>query len=314
MAGESVVQERNRTTDTRSFRRQRFTWWLRSVRADAVLEALEGQASGGIAEMQQRVIFWTLMLLGSSAAAYGQTAGNIYQATLGESAQRTVEVSTEQLRGILADNSAVVLDARPFPEYAISHIPGAMNVAAKPGVPMSAYVSDVAEVGRLLEGKKQTPLVVYCNGLHCGKAKRLAEELLAAGYTNVRRYQLGIPVWRALGGVTEIEPDGLRYVVANDQTAVLVDVREAEDFRSGSLPNARNIPRSGVLEGKDAGDIKRAKDDGRLPMQDHNTRLIVIGRDVAEAKHVAEALIREAFQNVAYFPGSFQDAQTALKP
>ena len=264
--------------------------------------------------MQQRVIFWTLMLLGSSAAAYGQTAGNIYQATLGESAQRTVEVSTEQLRGILADNSAVVLDARPFPEYAISHIPGAMNVAAKPGVPMSAYVSDVAEVGRLLEGKKQTPLVVYCNGLHCGKAKRLAEELLAAGYTYVRRYQLGIPVWRALGGVTEIEPDGLRYVVANDQTAVLVDVREAEDFRSGSLPNARNIPRSGVLEGKDAGDIKRAKDDGRLPMQDHNTRLIVIGRDVAEAKHVAEALIREAFQNVAYFPGSFQDAQTALKP
>ncbi len=264
--------------------------------------------------MQQRVIFWTLMLFGSSAAAYGQTAGNIFQATLGESAQRTIEVSTEQLRGILTDNSAVVLDARPFREYAISHIPGAMNVAAKPGVPISVYVSDVAEIGRLLEGKKQTPLVVYCNGLHCGKAKRLAEELVAAGYTNVRRYQLGIPVWRALGEVTEIEPDGLRYVVANDQTAVLVDVREAEDFRSGSFPNARNIPRSGVLEGKDAGDIKRAKDDGRLPMEDHNTRLIVIGRDVAEAKYVAEALVREAFQNVAYFPGSFQDAQTALKP
>lgn len=69
-----------------------------------------------------------------------------------------------------------------------------------------------------------------------------------------------------------------------------------------------------MLEGKDIGDIKRAKDDGRLPMQDHNTRLIVIGRDVAEARYVAEALAREAFQNVAYFPGSFHDAQTALKP
>lgn len=264
--------------------------------------------------MKHQTILCTLMLFGSSAAAYGQTAGNIYQATLGESAQPTVEVSTEQLKGILADNSAVVLDARPLREYAISHIPGAMNVAAKPGVPMSTYVSDVAEVGRLLEGKKQTPLVLYCNGPYCGKSKRLAEELLAAGYTNVRRYQLGIPVWRALGGVTVIEPDGLKYVAANDQTAVFVDVREAEDFRSGSLPNARNIPRSGVLEGKDVGDIKRAKDDGRLPMQDHNTRLIVIGRDVAEARYLAEALVREAFQNVAYFPGSFQDAQTALKP
>ena len=49
-------------------------------------------------------------------------------------------------------------------------------------------------------------------------------------------------------------------------------------------------------------------------MQDHNTRLIVFGRDVAEARYVAEALVREAFQNVAYFSVSFQDAQTALKP
>jgi len=287
---------------------------LRNVSPDAVLETLKGRAACEIAEMKHLTALWTAVLFGSLAAAYGQTAGNIYQATLGQSGQRTVEVSTEQLRRILADRSAVVLDARPLREYAISHIPGAMNVAAKPGVPMSAYVSDVAEVGRLLEGKKQTPLVLYCNGPYCGKSKRLAEELLAAGYTNVRRYQLGIPVWRALGGVTEIEPDGLRYVAANDQTTVLVDVREAEDFRSDSLPNARNIPRSGVLEGKDVGDVKRAKDDGRLPMQDHNTRLIVIGRDVAEARYVAEALVREAFQNVAYFHGSFQDAQAALKP
>jgi len=263
--------------------------------------------------MKYRTILWPAVLFGSMAA-YGQAAGNIYQAILGESGQRTAEVSTEQLKDILADKSAVVLDARPRLEYAISHIPGAANVAAKPGVSISAYVSDVAEVGRLLEGKKLTPLVLYCNGPYCGKSKRLTEELLAAGYVNVRRYQLGIPVWRALGGVTQIEPDGLRYVAAKDQTAVFMDVREAEAFRSGSLPNAHNLPRSGVLEGKDVGDVKRAKDDGRLPMQDHNTRLIVIGRDAAEARYVAEALVREAFHNVAYFHGSFQDAQAALEP
>jgi len=194
------------------------------------------------------------------------------------------------------------------------HIPGALNVAAKPGVPMSGYVSDVAEIGRLLQGKKETPLVLYCNGPYCVKSKRLAEELLAGGYTNVRRYQLGIPVWRALGGLTEIEPDGLRHVVARDQTTVLIDAREADVFRSGTLPNARNIPRSGVLEGKDVGDVKRAKDDGRLPMEDHNTRLIVIGRDVVEEQYVATALSREAFHNVAYFRGGFQEALAALRP
>ena len=264
--------------------------------------------------MNHRTVLWTIVLFSFVAAAHGQSPGNIFQATLGESGQPTAEVSTEQLRGILADKSAVVLDTRPFREFAISHIPGALNVAAKPGVPMSAYVSDVAEIGRLLQGKKETPLVLYCNGPYCGKSKRLAEELLAAGYTNIRRYQLGIPVWRALGGPTEIEPDGLRHVVANDRSTVLIDAREADVFRTGTLPNARSIPRSGVLEGKDVGEVKRAKDDGRLPMEDHNTRLIVIGRDVAEAQYVATALAREAFHNVAYFRGGYQEALAALRP
>lgn len=264
--------------------------------------------------MNHQTVLWTLVFFGSMASAHGQTPGSIFQATLGESGQRTAEVSTEQLRAVIADKSAVVLDARPFREFAISHIPGAVNVSAKPGVPMSAYVSDVAEIGRLVEGKKETPLVLYCNGPYCGKSKRLAEELLTSGYTNVRRYQLGIPVWRALGGLTAIESDGLRHVVANDRTTVLIDAREADAFRSGTLPNARSIPRSGVLEGKDVGEVKRAKDDGRLPMEDHNTRLIVIGRDLAEAQHVAEALSREAFHNVAYFRGSFEEAQAVLRP
>ncbi|MGQ0385110.1 MAG: rhodanese-like domain-containing protein [Gammaproteobacteria bacterium] len=254
------------------------------------------------------------MLLGWVATVHAEAPGNIFQATLAEPGQRTAEVSTGELRAMLADKSAVVLDARPFREFAISHIPGAVNVAAKPGVPMSTYVSDVAEICRLLKGEKTTPLVLYCNGPYCGKSKRLADELHAAGYANVRRYQPGIPVWRALGGLTEIEPEGLRHVVTHDGTAVLIDVREADDFRSGSLANARSIPRSGVLEGKDVGEVKRAKDDGRLPMEDHNTRIIVFGRNGADARYVAEALSREAFHNVAYFRGGYQEARAALAP
>jgi len=254
------------------------------------------------------------LLLGSTAAALGAPAETIFQATLGESGLKTEEISTEQLKQILADKSAVVLDARPFREFAMSHIPGALNVAAKQGVPMSAYVSDVAEISRLVDGKREVSLVLYCNGPFCGKSKRLADELLAAGYTDVRRYQLGIPVWRALGGVTVIEPDGLRHVVADDRTAVLIDVREADAFRAGSFPNARNIPRSLVLEGKDLGEVKRAKDDGQLPMEDHNTRIVVFGGDSGMARSVAEALAREAFQNVAYFAGTYAEAQTAARP
>ena len=102
--------------------------------------------------------------------------------------------------------------------------------------------------------------------------------------------------------------------MADDRTAVLIDVREPNSFRNGSLPSARNIPRSLVLEGKDVGEVKRAKDDGRLPMEDHNTRVIVFGSDAAMARYVAEALAHEAFHNVAYFAGTFAEAQAAARP
>jgi len=121
-----------------------------------------------------------------------------------------------------------------------------------------------------------------------------------------RRYQLGIPTWRAAGGVCEIELAGIEYVISKDGTAVVIDAREAVDYRKGTLPGARNIPRSLVLEGKDVGAVKRAKDDGRLAMEDHNTRILVLGSDAAAARYVAEALTREAFHNVSYFPGPFE--------
>ncbi len=255
----------------------------------------------------------TSVALALLLAAARTQAPRIGDALVAEPGERTQEVSTSQLATILTDRSAVVLDARPHLEYAISHIPGALNVAARAGVPASMYVSDVAEVGRLVRNDKEVRIVLYCNGPHCGKSKRLAEELLAAGYKDVRRYQLGIPVWRALGGVTEIETDGLRHVLTRDRTAVVIDARDTSAFRAGTVPTARHIPRVGVLEGKDVGEVRRAKDDGRLPMNDHNTRIVVIGSTPADARYVAEALTREAFHNVAFYSGSAAQALTASR-
>ncbi len=242
-----------------------------------------------------------------------QSSANIQQAMLMETEQKTKDVSTEELKRILEDKSATVFDARPFKEYAVSHIPGALNVSAKPNVPISLYVSDVAEIKRLLKDNKAASIVLYCNGPFCGKSKRLAEELLDAGYTNVRRYQLGIPVWRALGGVTQIEPAGVRYVYENDKTAVFLDARDVKEFKTGSIALARNLPQSGLKPGKDVGEVKAAKDDGRLPMEDHNTRIIVFGKSGAQAKAVAEAIAKEAFHNVSFFNGTFEEFRSAVQ-
>lgn len=52
-----------------------------------------------------------------------------------------------------------------------------------------------------------------------------------------------------------------------------------------------------------AEEVTRAKDDGRLPMYDHNTRIVVLGATAAQARAVAEAIAANAFHNVAYYDG-----------
>ena len=71
--------------------------------------------------------------------------------------------------------------------------------------------------------------------------------------------------------------------------------------------------RSLVLEGKGVGEVKKAKDDGRLPLDDHNARIVVVGASVADARYVAEALAREAFHKVVFFAGTMSDAQAAVR-
>ena len=176
------------------------------------------------------------MWLTPAAPVAAETPKTINQATLEEPNQKTPEVSTEELRRILDDGSAAVFDARPPKEYAISHIPGALNVSGKPGLPMSQYVPDAGEIERAVGDEKESPIVLYCSGPFCGRSKRLSEELLAAGFTNVRRYQLGIPVWRALGGATQIELEALAYVHEMDRSAVFIDRRDSEQFQGSRSP------------------------------------------------------------------------------
>jgi rhodanese-related sulfurtransferase len=255
----------------------------------------------------RRLAFLGALLLAAllpAMTAEAQSSPDIFEATLAQPDQKTAEVSTEELRGILAEGSATVFDARPFMEYAVGHIPGALNVAAKPDVPMSVYVSDVHEIERVLGGKKDAPIVLYCNGPFCGKSKRLSEELLVAGFTDIRRYQLGAPVWRALGGVMQIEPAGFAYVRAGDDTAVVFDARSAEEFKAGTLEGARHLPKE---------EVTKAKDDGRLPMEDHNTRIIAFADSAAEARAAAEEIAKNAFHNVAFCEHPFCGVQIAQK-
>jgi rhodanese-related sulfurtransferase len=101
----------------------------------------------------------------------------------------------------------------------------------------------------------------------------------------------------------EIELDGVRYVRDADRTAWFIDARSPEEHGMGSLPGARNIPLA---------EVAKAKDDGRLPMEDHNTRVIVFGTDAAQARAVTAELAKNAFHNVAFFGGTLDTLATGL--
>src|SRR2546426_9723371 len=149
---------------------------------------------------------------------------------------------------------------------------------------------------------KATPIVLYCNGPFCGKSKRVSAELLKLGYTNVKRYQLGLPIWRALGHTVQTDLAGIQYVVGVDKTAVFVDARSRGEFEQASMPGAVNIL---------AGEAEQANEptDGRLPHKDKGTRVIVFATDPKDARKVAEEVAKKAYWNSSFFGGTTLDLQ-----
>ncbi len=240
---------------------------------------------------------FALTLLFATGAAFAQ-AGNALQATLAEPDQKTGEVSTEEMRKILADNSAVVLDTRPRPQFVAGHIPGAKNLDAP-------AAQAVAAVERLVGGDRTRALVLTCNGPFCGASRLLGAQLAAAGFTNVRRYQLGIPVWRAFGGPTEVELEGVARIFGVDRTAVYFDARSPEEFAKGSIPGAHNVPAANIASG--------ALEKAPLPNDDFNRRVVLFGRDGADARALAVALGKRPWHNVMYFAGPYDSLAAALK-
>jgi rhodanese-related sulfurtransferase len=101
----------------------------------------------------------------------------------------------------------------------------------------------------------------------------------------------------------QVEKPALLRLIAQDKTAVLVDAT-TEPGPKPRLRNAVSIPLH---------DASKAKDDGRLPMTDHNTRIFVVGDNGAEARAVAEAIVHAAFHNVAFYNDSITDLRELME-
>lgn len=95
-------------------------------------------------------------------------------------------VSRGELRKRLRSGTVTVLDVRPAEEFALGHVPGAINIPA-------------AELKRRLsELPRNKEVVAYCRGPYCVFAFEAVAALRAAGY-KARRLEDGLPQWRAAG-------------------------------------------------------------------------------------------------------------------
>ena len=228
---------------------------------------------------------------GACAPAFASKARpSIYEATLEEQNQKTPEIATDDFKALLAKGGTVVFDARPSEEYAIAHIPGSLVLNEK-------------QLGRFTQSypDRSISIVVYSNGPFCERARLRSEDLLRLGYTKISRYQLGLPVWRALGNTAETSLPGFRQV-ARDSNSLVVDARSRAEYAAGTVPGAQAVL---------AGEVSKAEKDRRLRYLDHSTRMIVFANSADEARVVAEELARNAYSNASYFGGAYAELKRA---
>jgi ArsR family transcriptional regulator len=95
-------------------------------------------------------------------------------------------VSRTELRKRMKDGLITVLDVRPAEEFALGHIPGAINIP----------VNELKR--RLTELAKKQEIVAYCRGPYCVMAFEAVAALRESGY-KTRRLEDGMPEWRAAG-------------------------------------------------------------------------------------------------------------------
>lgn len=106
-------------------------------------------------------------------------------------------VTRRELAKRLKDGLVTVLDVRPADEFAIAHVPKAINIPWR------------QLTRRLREIPKGRMVVAYCRGAYCVLAYEAVAVLRHRGF-KVRRLEDGFPEWKAAGLPTESDAHATR--------------------------------------------------------------------------------------------------------
>lgn len=172
---------------------------------------------------------------------YMKVAGN-YPAVSADWVQKQIDKKSDM----------VLIDSRPKrAKYDKGHIPTAISI------PDTKFDKMTAE----LPQDKDKLLVFYCGGYKCKLSHKSAKKAIALGYTKVKVFAAGYPAWKAAYGSAaaaakpaaaqlkngkeegSIDTAIFTDIVKNKPESIyLIDVRDADEFATGSFKTAVNIP------------------------------------------------------------------------
>ncbi|MCB0523918.1 MAG: rhodanese-like domain-containing protein [Saprospiraceae bacterium] len=131
-------------------------------------------------QMLKQVLF-SLLFYVLAQTSVAQVQSKAYGLMLQSLLDHTVpEVSVHELAD--KQSNALFLDSREPKEFAVSHIKGAVNVGY-----------DHFDIAQLPKTNKTQKIVVYCSVGY--RSEKVAEKLLAAGYSNVSNLYGGLFEW-----------------------------------------------------------------------------------------------------------------------
>jgi rhodanese-related sulfurtransferase len=173
---------------------------------------------------------------------YMKVAGN-YAGVSADWVQKQIDKKTDM----------ALIDSRPKrKKYDKGHIPTAISI------PDTKFDKMTAE----LPQDKDKLLVFYCGGYKCKLSHKSAKKAIALGYTKVKVFAAGYPVWKTAYGDSaaatakpaatqlkngteegSIDTAMFTNIVRNQPDSIyLIDVRDADEFADGSFKTAINIP------------------------------------------------------------------------
>lgn len=117
----------------------------------------------------------------------GFTNVKLYQAGEPEWATKSyLEVGTPVVQSAFKNNSALIIDARPYAMTLKESIPGALYMNDE----------DMPKLMGRFPVDKNTPIITFCAGYECHKSHVVANKLLELGYKKVSVYAGGLPSWK----------------------------------------------------------------------------------------------------------------------